>query len=153
MNPGQGPHLKCAPGQDSIKDSSIIKSYWHGRGVMPFQNRHIWFLYSLDSTPTAMNAENEFPGNSFSAFNWSPILQVSRIGYMPEIEVSRSPGNEFLGNSFSAFRAVAIERRKRIPKESVFDRARKKFKLFFWWDLALSASQAASQPASQPASQ
>ena len=27
MNPGQGPHLKCAPGQDSVKDSNIIKSY------------------------------------------------------------------------------------------------------------------------------
>ena len=153
MNPCQGPALKCAPGQDSIKDSSIIKSYWHGRGVMPFQNRHIWFLYSLDSTPTAMNAENEFPRNPFSAFNWSPILQVSRIGYMPEIEVSRSPGNEFLGNSFSAFRAVAIERRKRIPNESVFDRARKMFIFFFdeIWPCQ-PAKQPASQPASKPAS-
>ena len=66
---------------------------------------------------------------------------------MPEIEVSRSPGNEFLGNSFSAFRAVAIERRKRIPKESVFDRARKKFKLFF--DEILPC-QPAKQPASKP---
>ena len=49
---------------------------------------------------------------------------------MPEIEVSRSPGNEFLGNSFSAFRAVVIERRERIPRKSVLDRASKKFKLF-----------------------
>ena len=37
MNPGQGPCLKCAPGHDSIKDSSIIKSYCLKRGVMDFQ--------------------------------------------------------------------------------------------------------------------
>ena len=38
MNPGQGPALKCAPGHDSIKDSSIIKSYWSKSGVMDKQN-------------------------------------------------------------------------------------------------------------------
>ena len=38
MNPGQGPALKFAPGEDSIKDSSIIKSYCLNRGVMVFQN-------------------------------------------------------------------------------------------------------------------
>ena len=38
VNPGQGPLLKCAPGHDSIKDSSIIKSYCLKSGVMAFQN-------------------------------------------------------------------------------------------------------------------
>ena len=38
MNPGQGPTLKCAPGHDSIKDSSIIKSHCLKSGVMDFQN-------------------------------------------------------------------------------------------------------------------
>ena len=38
INPGQGPLLKCAPGQDSIKDSSIIKSYCLKSGVMDKQN-------------------------------------------------------------------------------------------------------------------
>ena len=38
MNPGQGPALKCAPGHDSIKDSSIIKSYCLKSGVMDKQN-------------------------------------------------------------------------------------------------------------------
>ena len=38
MNPGQGPLLKRAPGQDSIKDSSIIRSYYRRRRVMAFQN-------------------------------------------------------------------------------------------------------------------
>ena len=27
MNPGQGPHSKCTPGHNSIKDANIIKSY------------------------------------------------------------------------------------------------------------------------------
>ena len=43
MNPGQGPALKCAPGHDSIKDSSIIKSYCLKRGVMDKQNLISWF--------------------------------------------------------------------------------------------------------------
>ena len=43
INPGQGPLLKCAPGQDSIKDSSIIKSYWLKSGVMDKQNLISWF--------------------------------------------------------------------------------------------------------------
>ena len=34
MNPGQGPHLKCAPRRNSIKDTNIIKSYRRGRGVI-----------------------------------------------------------------------------------------------------------------------
>ena len=34
INPGQGPALKCAPGHDSIEDSSIIKSYCLKSGVM-----------------------------------------------------------------------------------------------------------------------
>ena len=38
INPGQGPALKCAPGHDSIKDSSIIKSYCPRGGVMDKQN-------------------------------------------------------------------------------------------------------------------
>ena len=38
INPGQGPLLKCAPGQDSIKDSSIIKSYCLKIGVADIQN-------------------------------------------------------------------------------------------------------------------
>ena len=38
MNQAQGPCLKCAPGHDSIKDSSIIKSYYLRRRVMAFQN-------------------------------------------------------------------------------------------------------------------
>ena len=38
MNPGPGPSLKRAPGQDSIKDSSIIESYCLKSGVMAFQN-------------------------------------------------------------------------------------------------------------------
>ena len=38
MNPGQGPALKCAPGHDSIKDSSIVKSYCLKSGVMDKQN-------------------------------------------------------------------------------------------------------------------
>ena len=38
MNPGQGPCLECAPGHDSIKDSSIIKSYCLKSGVMDKQN-------------------------------------------------------------------------------------------------------------------
>ena len=132
INPDPGPVLKCAPGHDSIKDSSIIKSYWLKVGLVRFQNRHTWFLYFRRSTSTSMTAENEFPGNSFSAFNWSPILQVSRLGYIADIGSSSSPGNEFLGNSFSAFRAVAIERRKRISNEYVFDRARTQIELFLW---------------------
>ena len=43
MNPGQGPALKCAPGHDSMKDSSIIKSYCLKRGVMDKQHRISWF--------------------------------------------------------------------------------------------------------------
>ena len=43
MNPGQGPCLKCAPGQDSIKDSSIIKSCYLRRRVMAFQNSMLAF--------------------------------------------------------------------------------------------------------------
>ena len=38
INPGQGPRSKCAPGQDSIKDSSIIKSYCLKIGVADIQN-------------------------------------------------------------------------------------------------------------------
>ena len=40
INPGPGPALKCAPGHDSIKDSSIIKSYWLEVGLVHFQNQH-----------------------------------------------------------------------------------------------------------------
>ena len=45
INLDQGPHLKCAPGHDSIEDSSIIKSYCLKSGVMQNQNLHISFLY------------------------------------------------------------------------------------------------------------
>ena len=38
INPDQGPPLKCAPGQDSIKDSSIIKNHCPKIGVMDNQN-------------------------------------------------------------------------------------------------------------------
>ena len=38
INPDQGPPLKCAPGQDSIKDSSIIKNLCPKIGVMDNQN-------------------------------------------------------------------------------------------------------------------
>ena len=38
INPDQGPPLKCAPGHDSIEDSSIIKIYYLRRRVMAFQN-------------------------------------------------------------------------------------------------------------------
>ena len=106
INPDPGPALKCAPGHDSIKDSSMIKSYWLKVGLVHFQNKHTWFLYFRRSTSTSMSAENEFPGNSFSAFNWSPILQVSRLGYIVEIGSSSSPGFVSLGNSLPAFRAV-----------------------------------------------
>ena len=37
-NPGQGPALKCSPGHDSIKDSSMIKSYCLKQGGVAFQN-------------------------------------------------------------------------------------------------------------------
>ena len=43
VNPGQGPALKCAPGQDSIKDSSIIKSYCLKIGVADIQHMIFWF--------------------------------------------------------------------------------------------------------------
>ena len=43
MNPGQGPSSKCAPGQDSMKDSSLIQSHCLKRGVMDFQNQIFWF--------------------------------------------------------------------------------------------------------------
>ena len=38
INPDQGPPLKCAPGQDSIKDSSIIKNHCPKIGAMDNQN-------------------------------------------------------------------------------------------------------------------
>ena len=38
LNPGQEPALKCAPGHDSIKDSSIIKSYCLKSGFMDKQH-------------------------------------------------------------------------------------------------------------------
>ena len=38
MSPGQRLRLKCAPGQDSIEDSSIMKSYCPKSGVMDEQN-------------------------------------------------------------------------------------------------------------------
>ena len=38
INLDQGPPLKCAPGQDSIKDSSIIKNHCPKIGVMDNQN-------------------------------------------------------------------------------------------------------------------
>ena len=41
INPDQGPALKCAPGHESIKDSSIIKSYRLKIRVMDIQ--HIIF--------------------------------------------------------------------------------------------------------------
>ena len=69
INPGQGPPLKCAPGHESMEDFNIIKSYWLKSGVVQIQNLHISFLYFPRSTSTAMNAETQFPGNSFSAFN------------------------------------------------------------------------------------
>ena len=153
MNPDLGPSLKCALGHDSIKDSTIIKSYWLKVGLVHFQNQHISFVYFRCSTSTSMNAENKFPGNSFAAFNWSPILQVSRVGYIAEIGSSTSPGNEFPGNSLAAFRAVDMERRKRIPRESVFDRAKKSLNFFLLRFCLPSrpASQQASKPASKPA--
>ena len=85
----------------------------------------------------------------------STEVQVCRVGYIAEIMSSTSPGNEFLGNSLAAFRAVDMERRKRIPRESVFDRAKTKFKLFLLRFCLASqpASQQVSQPASQPTRQ
>ena len=47
INPDQGPPLKCAPGHDSIKDASIIKSYCPKSGVMDKQNikTEIWGIW------------------------------------------------------------------------------------------------------------
>ena len=130
-NPGQGPVLKCAPGHKSMEDFNIIKSYWPKSGVVQIQNRHVSFLYLFCSTSTAMNAITAFPGNSFLAFNQSPILQVSRIGYMPEMGFSSYPANEFLGNSVVPFMAVDVERHKRIPREYVCDHSKNQTNLFF----------------------
>ena len=98
-NPGQGPVFKCAPGHKSMEDFYIIKSYWPKSGVVQIQNRHVSCLHLFCSKSTAMNAMTAFPGNSFLAFNQSPILQVSRIGYMPEMGFSWYPVNEFIGHS------------------------------------------------------
>ena len=38
IDPNPGPDLKCAPHHDSIKDSSIIKSYSPKIAVVDFQN-------------------------------------------------------------------------------------------------------------------
>ena len=43
VNIDLGPTLKCAPGQDSIEDSSIIKSYWVKSGVMNSEKMKVWF--------------------------------------------------------------------------------------------------------------
>ena len=42
INPGPGPVLKCAPARDSIKDSSIIKSYWLKVGLVHSENFKLW---------------------------------------------------------------------------------------------------------------
>ena len=98
INLDLGPTLKCAPGHDSIKDSTIIKSYWLKVGLVHFQNQHISSVYFVCSTLAAINGANAFPGNPFVSFNWSPILQVSRIGYLPEIGFSSYLASEFPGN-------------------------------------------------------
>ena len=72
-----------------------------------------------------MNAVTAFPGNPFLAFNQSEILQVFRIGYMPEMGFSSNPVNEFLGTSVVPFMAVDVERHKRIPREYVCDHSKK----------------------------
>ena len=46
-NQAQGPCLKCAPGHDSIEDSSIIKSYCRRRRVLAFQNLIFYFRPNL----------------------------------------------------------------------------------------------------------
>ena len=133
MNPGQGPILKCAPGHKSVEDWNIIKSYWPKSGVVQIQNRRVSFLYFFCSRSTALNAITAFPGNSFVAFNQSPILQVSRIGGMPEMGFSSYPVNELLGNSVVPFMAVDVERHKWIPREYVCDHSNKKI-CFCCWD-------------------
>ena len=45
INLDQGPHLKCAPGHDSIEDSSIMKSYCLKSGIVQNPYHHISFLY------------------------------------------------------------------------------------------------------------
>ena len=131
INPGQGPPLKCAPGHESMEDFNIIKSYWPKSGVVQIKNWHVLFLYLLCSTSTAMNAITIFPRNSFLAFNQSPILQVSRIGYMPEMGFSSHPVNKFLGSWVVSFMAVDVERHKRIPRECVCNHS-KKVKCLCW---------------------
>ena len=42
INLDLGPTLKCAPGHDSIEDSSIIKSYWLKSGVADSENFKMW---------------------------------------------------------------------------------------------------------------
>ena len=42
INPVPGLALKCAPGHDSIKDSSIIKSYWLKVGLVHSENFKLW---------------------------------------------------------------------------------------------------------------
>ena len=38
MSPDPGLALKCVPGHDSIKDSSIINSYWLEGGLVHSEN-------------------------------------------------------------------------------------------------------------------
>ena len=92
INPDPGPALKCAPGHDSIKDSSMIKSYWLKVGLVLFQNRHTWFLYFRRSTSASMTAENkriswefvcgiQLKSNSAGVqgriYSWNWVLHVS----------------------------------------------------------------------------
>ena len=42
VNIDLGPTLKCAPGHDSIEDSSMIKSYWLRSGVADSENFKMW---------------------------------------------------------------------------------------------------------------
>ena len=62
MNPGQGPHLKCAPGHSSLEDSNIIKSHWHGRGVMDSEKLESAFWRFLDWAPSTFPPTEKIPG-------------------------------------------------------------------------------------------
>ena len=55
-----------------------------------------------------MSAITELPGNLLLAFNYSPILQASWTGYMPEIGFSSYAVNEL---QVVPFMAVDVERK------------------------------------------
>ena len=84
INLDLGPTLKCAPGHDSIEDSSIIKSYWLKSRVVGLEKWFSAFRPFLELTSTTLHSVQTFSGNFCTEWTQIKVQQIRGTDICPK---------------------------------------------------------------------